>query len=135
MTIGKTLILIFIIYYLLINLIGLILMGVDKRKAIKGAYRLPEATLFCTALLGGALGTTLGMRIFRHKTKHWYFKYGLPVILILQVILLVLLSYFIMCQYFISSKLISDFRNLRNRNNTKWIIEVHNRLASSPGIL
>ena len=89
MTIGKTLILIFIIYYPLINLIGLILMGVDKRKAIKGAYRIPEATLFCTALLGGALGTTLGMRIFRHKTKHWYFVMGMPLIFIIQLALMV----------------------------------------------
>ena len=89
MTIGRTLILIFIIYYLVINLIGLIVMGVDKRKAIKGAYRIPEATLFCTALLGGALGTTLGMRIFRHKTKHWYFVVGMPLILIVQLSLVI----------------------------------------------
>ena len=89
MTVGKTLIIIFIIYYLVINLVGLIIMGVDKRKAIKGAYRIPEATLFCTALLGGALGTTLGMRIFRHKTKHWYFVIGMPLILIVQLALMV----------------------------------------------
>ena len=73
----------------MINLIGLIIMGVDKRKAIKGAYRIPEATLFCVALLGGALGTTLGMRIFRHKTKHWYFVVGMPLILIIQWALMV----------------------------------------------
>lgn len=89
MTIGKTLTIIFIIYYLVINLIGLIVMGVDKRKAIKGAYRIPEATLFCTALLGGALGTTLGMRIFRHKTKHWYFVVGMPLIFLVQLALMV----------------------------------------------
>ena len=89
MTIVKTLTIIFIIYYLVINLIGLIVMGVDKRKAIKGAYRIPEATLFCTALLGGALGTTLGMRIFRHKTKHWYFVVGMPLIFLVQLALMV----------------------------------------------
>ena len=89
MTVGKTLILIFIIYYLVINLTGLIMMGVDKRKAIKGAYRIPEASLFCVALLGGALGTTLGMRIFRHKTKHWYFVVGMPLIFFVQLALMV----------------------------------------------
>lgn len=89
MAIGKTLIIIFIIYYFVINLIGLIMMGADKRKAIKGAYRIPEATLFCVALLGGALGTTLGMRIFRHKTKHWYFVVGMPLIFFVQLALMI----------------------------------------------
>ena len=89
MTVGRTLIIIFIIYYLVINLIGLIIMGVDKRKAIKGASRIPAATLFCVALLGGALGTTLGMRIFRHKTKHWYFVVGMPLIFFVQLALMV----------------------------------------------
>jgi len=89
MTVGRTLIIIFIIYYLVINLIGLVIMGLDKRKAIKDAYRIPEATLFCVALLGGALGTTLGMRIFRHKTKHWYFVVGMPLIFFVQLALIV----------------------------------------------
>ncbi len=89
MTIGKTVLLIFIIYCLIINLIGLIIMGVDKRKAIKGAYRIPEANLFCVALLGGALGTTLGMYFFRHKTKHWYFVVGMPLILFVQLALII----------------------------------------------
>lgn len=89
MTIGRTLLLIFIIYYLIINLIGLAIMGIDKRKAIKGAYRIPEATLFCVALLGGSLGTTLGMNLFRHKTKHWYFVVGMPLICFAQLALMV----------------------------------------------
>ena len=89
MTIGRTLLLIFIIYYLIINLIGLAIMGIDKRKAIKGAYRIPEATLFCVALLGGALGTKLGMNLFRHKTKHWYFVVGMPLIFFAQLALMV----------------------------------------------
>ncbi len=89
MTIGRTLLLIFIIYYLIINLIGFAIMGIDKRKAIKGAYRIPEATLFCVALLGGSLGTTLGMNLFRHKTKHWYFVVGMPLIFFVQLALMV----------------------------------------------
>ena len=89
MAIGRVLLLIFIAYCLIINLIGLIIMWVDKRKAIKGAYRIPEATLFCTALLGGALGTTLGMHLFRHKTKHWYFVIGMPLIFFVQLALIV----------------------------------------------
>ncbi|MBQ5676326.1 MAG: DUF1294 domain-containing protein, partial [Lachnospiraceae bacterium] len=63
------------------------LMGIDKRKAIKRAFRIPEATLFIVALIGGSIGSILGMFTFRHKTRHWYFLYGLPAILILQLVL------------------------------------------------
>lgn len=73
-------------YLLVINLLGLFLMWSDKRKAIKGAWRIKESTLFAVALLGGVLGTTCGMYWFRHKTKHWYFKIGFPVILIAEVV-------------------------------------------------
>lgn len=68
------------------SIIGFILMGLDKAKAKKGAWRIPEKTLLGTALLGGGAGIWLGMEIFRHKTKHWYFKYGVPVICILEIL-------------------------------------------------
>lgn len=80
-------------YYIIINIIGFSVMGIDKKRAIRGAWRISEASLFLTALLGGALGCTLGMRHFRHKTKHWYFKYGMPAIFFVQVVLLILLFY------------------------------------------
>ena len=64
------------IYLVIINLIGIFVMWSDKRKAKKGAWRIKERTLFLVALLGGCLGTTIGMYWFRHKTQHWYFKYG-----------------------------------------------------------
>jgi len=75
-------------YLLLINLAGFAMMGIDKNRAKRGAWRIPEKTLFACALLGGSLGTTLGMSTFRHKTKHWYFKYGMPLILVVQVLLI-----------------------------------------------
>ena len=74
-----------LIYLLLINLTGFFAMFLDKQKAKKGKWRIPEKTLFLFAFLGGSLGTTLGMHSFHHKTKHWYFKFGLPLILILQI--------------------------------------------------
>ena len=74
-------------YLFIINIIGFALMGIDKKRAIRGAWRISEASLFLTAFLGGALGCTLGMRHFRHKTKHWYFKYGMPAIFAVQVFL------------------------------------------------
>ena len=80
-----------LIYLIGINLAGFIIMGVDKKRAIRGAWRISEASLFFTALLGGSLGCILGMQHFRHKTKHWYFKYGMPAILVVQVLLFVLL--------------------------------------------
>lgn len=76
------------IYIAAINLAGFIIMGVDKKRAIRGAWRISEASLFLTALAGGALGCTLGMQYFRHKTKHWYFKYGMPAIFLAESFLL-----------------------------------------------
>ncbi len=78
-------------YFVIMNLIGFALMGIDKRKAIKGAFRIPEATLFVIALIGGSIGSIFGMYTFRHKTRHPQFVYGMPAILILQIILVILL--------------------------------------------
>lgn len=83
---------IIIAYFLIINLSGLLSMYIDKRKAIKNKWRIPEKTLFLIALIGGSIGSISGMHLFRHKTKHWYFKYGMPAILICQVIIAILLS-------------------------------------------
>lgn len=74
-----------IIYFILINLAGFAVMGIDKRKAIHGQWRIPEKTLFGIALLGGSAGSILGMEVFRHKTKHLSFRAGMPAILILQL--------------------------------------------------
>ena len=81
----QTILIIALVYLLIINIIGFAIMGVDKKRARRGEWRISEASLFAAALLGGSLGTTLGMNHFRHKTKHWYFKYGMPLILILQL--------------------------------------------------
>ncbi|MFW5633026.1 MAG: DUF1294 domain-containing protein [Acetivibrio ethanolgignens] len=74
-----------IIYFILINLAGFAVMGIDKGKAIHGQWRIPEKTLFGIALLGGSVGSILGMEVFRHKTKHLSFRAGMPAILILQL--------------------------------------------------
>lgn len=81
----------FLIYVVAVNLFGFIQMGIDKKRAIRGAWRISEATLFLTAFLGGALGCTLGMRHFRHKTKHWYFKYGMPAIFVFELLIFLIL--------------------------------------------
>lgn len=78
-------------YFLLVNLIGFCSMGIDKRKAVKGTFRIPEANLFIIALIGGSIGSICGMYTFRHKTRKWYFVYGMPAILILQIALIVFL--------------------------------------------
>lgn len=80
-------------YFLIVNLIGFALMGIDKAKARKRAWRIPEATLFLFAFIGGSLGTTIGMHFFHHKTLHWYFLYGMPAILILQIVLALFIAY------------------------------------------
>lgn len=80
-----------ILYLASVNCISFIVMGVDKHKARKRAWRIPESTLFVLALIGGSAGSILGMHLFHHKTRHWYFLYGMPAILILQVLLVLLL--------------------------------------------
>ena len=72
-------------YLICINLAGLASMWLDKRKAIRHQWRIPEATLFFIALLGGGLGSIVGMQLFRHKTRHWYFRFGFPLLLIVQL--------------------------------------------------
>lgn len=73
-------------YLIGINLVGFCLMAVDKRRARKHRWRIPEHTLFAAAILGGSLGAILGMYLCRHKTKHWYFVVGMPLIFVLQLL-------------------------------------------------
>ena len=77
-----------VVILLVMNLLAFALMGIDKMKAKRGSWRIPEKTLFLVTALFGGLGGTLGMRVFRHKTKHWYFKFGFPALLVVQIVLL-----------------------------------------------
>ena len=89
----------FIICYLfIVNILGFAMMGIDKKKAKKRAFRIPEASLFIIAFIGGSIGSIAGMYFFKHKTRHWYFVYSMPAILILQVILAIAL-YFMPFQF------------------------------------
>lgn len=74
-----------ILYLIMINLLGVFLMADDKRRARQKKWRISEKTLFLTALLGGSIGTWSGMYLFHHKTKHWYFQFGMPAIFFLQL--------------------------------------------------
>ena len=75
------------VYLLVINLAAFLMMGLDKLRAKHDRWRIPEKALFLSALLGGSLGSILGMQVFRHKTQHWSFRLGMPMILILQLVL------------------------------------------------
>ena len=75
------------------NIVAFVLMGHDKRCARQGKWRVPEKTLFLVTACFGGLGGVLGMKMFRHKTQHWYFKVFFPVLLIGQVVLLVVGTY------------------------------------------
>ena len=72
------------VYLAVIKLATFAVYGVDKRRARRGKWRVPEKTLFLLPLLGGSVGALLGMRMFHHKTKHWYFVWGIPAILLAQ---------------------------------------------------
>lgn len=74
----------FLYYILLVNTVSFCLFAGDKRRARQGAWRISERTLFLWAILGGASGGLLGMYVFRHKTKHLIFKWGFPLIIVLQ---------------------------------------------------
>lgn len=79
---------IIVLYLIVINIIGIIIMASDKSKAKHHAFRIPERVLFFVAIIGGSIGTWAGMYMFRHKTKHWYFVIGMPAILALQIALI-----------------------------------------------
>ena len=78
-------------YLLAVNIATFFLYGIDKYKAKKGKWRISEATLLTMAAIGGSIGAWTGMRIWHHKTMHKKFKYGIPIIIILQVVLAVYL--------------------------------------------
>ena len=81
-----------ILYYLLaVNIATFLLYGIDKYKAKKNKWRISEATLLMIAVIGGSIGAWAGMRLWHHKTMHKKFKYGIPVIIIMQVCLVVYL--------------------------------------------
>ena len=82
-----------LVYLLIINLIGFLAMWIDKYKAKKGYWRIPEGTLIIITLLGGGIGTITGMYKFRHKTKKLKFTVGLPTILVSEIILIIYFLY------------------------------------------
>lgn len=79
---------------LALNALTFFLMGFDKRRAKTGGRRVPERTFFLLSALGGSVGAIAGMQTFRHKTRHWYFVWGLPAILAAQLILALLFPHF-----------------------------------------
>ena len=75
-------------YLIVVNAAAFLLMLIDKIKAKKKMWRIPERVLLGVSAIGGSIGGLLGMQLFRHKTKHWYFKFGMPLILFLQLLLI-----------------------------------------------
>lgn len=80
-------------FVVIVNLLGFIIMGIDKSRAKKHSWRISEFTLFFIALIGGSLGSLIGMYTFRHKTRHKVFTWGMPAILIIQIALILYLIY------------------------------------------
>ena len=78
------------------NIIAFALMGHDKKRARQGKWRVPEKTLFLVTACFGGLGGVLGMKVFHHKTQHWYFRVFVPVLLIMQIVLLAVGAYLLM---------------------------------------
>ena len=76
------------IYLVVINILTFFIMWWDKHEAKLGDWRVSEKFLFCLVLLGGGIGGIAGMYVFRHKKKKWYFKYGFPIILIIEILIL-----------------------------------------------
>ena len=83
-----------IIYFIIINILGFLIMFIDKQKAKKGKWRIPEKTIFIVTALGGGIGTIAGMYTFRHKTQKLNFIIGLPLITVLEIILAIYLIFF-----------------------------------------
>lgn len=85
------------IYLISANGVGFVLFGVDKARAKNGQWRIPEKVLLGSALLGGASGCLAGMYLFRHKTRRWYFRWGIPLILLLQLSACRIVSLWLRC--------------------------------------
>lgn len=79
-----------LVYLIIINALGFLLMHSDKQRAKKKMWRHPESALLCTALIGGSIGVLMGMEIFRHKTKKPRFYVGVPLIMMVQTLLIIL---------------------------------------------
>ena len=89
-----------LLYYLIvINILTFAVYGIDKWKAKQGSWRISEATLLMLAVIGGTIGALLGMQVWRHKTMHKKFKYGLPLILLAQIALIYFICNFSHCSY------------------------------------
>ena len=82
-----------VIYLIVINILGFLVMGLDKHKAKMAERRIPENTLFMFTILGGGIGNIAGMYVFHHKTKKMKFKVGMPLILILEILIFVYFKY------------------------------------------
>lgn len=80
-----------ILYLVIINIVSFVAMLVDKRRAMTYRWRIPEKTLFALAVIGGSVGAMLGMWLVRHKTRHWYFVWGMPAIFAVQLVLYLLI--------------------------------------------
>lgn len=83
-----------LVYLVVMNAVAFAMYGIDKRRAVKDKWRIPEKTLLLAALIGGSVGAFFGMRVFRHKTKHWQFIIGVPACLLLHVALAVVYWWF-----------------------------------------
>ncbi|WP_338025732.1 DUF1294 domain-containing protein [Clostridium rhizosphaerae] len=82
------------LYLVIINIFAVFVMYSDKKKAKKGYWRVPEQRLFIIAILFGSLGILIGMRMFNHKTRHFKFVFGIPVILIIQIYIIYRFFYY-----------------------------------------
>ena len=82
-----------VIYLIVINILGFLVMGLDKHKAKMAERRIPENTLFMFTILGGGVGTIAGMYVFHHKTKKMKFKVGMPLVLVLEILIFVYFKY------------------------------------------
>lgn len=78
--------------YVAMSIVSFAMMGIDKRRAIRNQWRIPESSLFLAAIFGGAVGGTIGMFLFHHKTKHWYFRLFFPLLALAQVMVIIAVS-------------------------------------------
>ena len=82
-------------YFITVNVLGLVLFGIDKWKAKHDKWRISEATLLSVTIIGGSIGAWVGMKVWHHKTMHKKFKYGIPLVIVLQFVLLLFTLYWL----------------------------------------
>ena len=118
----KWIVIILLSYLLFMNVYAFIIIGWDKHKAKNNKWRIPEKKLFITGFIGGALGIYLGMQVFRHKTQHHTFQYGIPLLIIFHVAIILGIFYLLYFKIWRKKEMMKNIPKNGRKKCTIWLL-------------